>query len=259
MKALTQELKKPADKENVVIALGDVYISTKALTSLNTIFHPSSCLFGLTIGGDLVEDIQLAAKYVIEGYYRSRCKYLEFYNCSYKIVYHVILLLRCPKMNSLNLRGSKDLFGSLKLVRLFSESLKLTPIVRLCLDNCNINDDALRLFAHAICDIRCTVVVFEIDHNPYSDDALAEFLRYLQKNEPNTGPLAVLSVTHVNNYHRYLVQMINEFRLYLFHRPQLTIGCMSELSAKDRGTQSQIEGMALLQLRKDLAMRSPHH
>jgi hypothetical protein len=257
MKALTQELKKPADKENVVVALGDVYISTKALTSLNTVFNPHSCLFGLTIAGDLVEDIQLAAKYVVEGYYRSRCKYLEFYNCNYKIVYHVILLLRCPKLNSLNLRGSKGLFGSLKLARLFSESLKFTQIVRLCLDNCNINDDTLRLLAHSICDVRCTVVVFEIDHNPYSDDALAEFLRYLL--EPNTGPLTVLSVTHVSNVHRNLVRMINEFRLHLFHRAQLTIGCMSELSAKDRGTQAQLEGMALLQLRRDLAMRSPHH
>ena len=261
MKALTQELKKPADKDNVILAVGDVYISTSVLISLNTVFNPHSCLVGLTISGDLIEDVQLAAKYLVEGFNRSRCISLEFYNCCSRIFYHVMLLLRCPKLNSLNLCGSKGLFISSNFTHLFSESLKFTQIVRLCLDGCGISDDALMLLAHGVCHVCCTVVVFEIDRNPYSDDALANFLQHLLNNEhePRARPLTVLSVSHVSNIHRNMVKMINEFRLHLFYRPQLTIGCMAELSAKDKGVQDQIEGMALLKLRPDLRLRSPHH
>ena len=259
MKALTQELKKPADKNNVIVSVAGVYVSTKVLASLSTVFSPHSCMYGLIIDGYLLEDIQLAAKYIIEGYNRCDCQYLEFYNCSYKIVYHIILLLRCPTFTGcLNLRGSKDLLASSKLACLFSESLKYTHICRLTLDDCNINDDALMLLAHSVCHRCCTLYVFDIDHNPYSDDALAEFLHILLKNEPHTGPLAVLSVTHVSNSHRNLVRIINKFRLQS-NRPRLTIGCVSELSEKDEGTQAQIEGMALLQLRKDLSFRLPYH
>ena len=259
MKALTQEMKKPASKDNVILALRSVRISANALTSLSTVFHPRSCLVGLTISGDVLEDIRLATKYLIEGFDRSHCKSLEFYHCCYNIVYHLILLLRSPKLNSLNLYGSRDLFVSSTVIRLFSESLKFTRLVRLSLDGCGIDDDALMLLAPGVCHKYCTVVVFEIDCNPYSDDALTSFLHHMLRSEPHTGQLTVLSVTHVNNVHHNVVNMINQFRLYRFHKPQLTIGCMAEMSDKDKAIQAQLEGIALLSLRPDLQFRTPHH
>ena len=257
MKALTQELKKSADRDNVVLALGSVCISANALTSLSTVFNPFSCIVGLTISGDLLEDIQLAAKYFIEGFYRSRCKSLEFYACCYRIIYHLILLLRCPQLNSLNLHRSNNLFISSTVVRLFSESLKFTQLVRLCLDDCGISDNALMLLAHGVCHKYCTVVIFEIDHNPYSDNALADFLKHVYKSEPHTK-LMVLSVTHICDVHHHLINLINKCRLHQFKLP-LTVDCMKDLSMKDKAIQDQIEGMALLQLRSDLGFRSPHH
>ncbi len=164
-------------------------------------------------------------------------------------------------MNSLNLFRSKDLFISSTVTRLFSESLKFTKLVRLCLDDCGINDTTLMLLAPGVCHKHCTVhIIFEIDRNPYSDNALADFVRYVYSNEPHTGSLKlmVLSVTHTCRLHRNLVDKINFLRL-LVSRPELTLGCMDELSAKDKGIQAQKEGMALLQLRPDLNFRSPHH
>ena len=34
-------------------------------------FTPESCLYGLEFSGDFIDDIQVAIKYVIEGYTRS--------------------------------------------------------------------------------------------------------------------------------------------------------------------------------------------
>ena len=203
MKALTQELHKPALKGNVILSLEDVHLSTNALHSLNNIFTPRSCLHGLTISGDRIEDIKLAAKFIINGYYDSRCQHLEFYRCCSKVVYHIILLLRSPQLKSLNLCGSYELFISSKMASLFSEAMKYTTISILSLDRCGINDDLLMLLAPAVCHQNCRVVVFEIDCNPYTDHGLTRFLKVMLRNEPLVN-IAVLSVNHVSDEHNKL-------------------------------------------------------
>ena len=257
IKALAQELKKPAARDNVELSLGNVRISANALTSLSAVFHPHSCLVGLTVTGYLLKDIQLAMKYFIEGFCKSKCQTLIlYYACGHKIVHHLVLLLRCPKLKNLNLCYTNDLFANSTVARLLSESLKFTRLVRLCLDDCGINDDALLLLAPGVCHKHCTVCIFETDKNPYSVEALARFLQYMLKNEPNNGKLTVLSVTHKRDIHERLVKEINWYR-FLYRRPSLTLRCASEL--KDEHIQAQLQGMHLLDLRPDLGFRSPHH
>lgn len=259
MKALTQELHKPALKGNVILSLGDVYLSTNALHSLDNVFNPCSCLYGLTISGNQLGDVILAAKIIINGYYHSRCEYLEFYHCCSKVVYHIILLLRSPQLKSLNLCHSYELFISSKMTSLFSEALKYTTISMLGLDNCRINDDLLMILAPAVCHKNCRVLVFDIDCNPYTDHGLTRFLKVMLRNEPMVN-IAVLSVNHVSDVHTKLVEEINQIRIVFQLRPPLKIGCMSELSDKSESVQDQVMGLALLQLRPDLEKsRSPHH
>ena len=265
IKALTQELKKPADKENVSLTLRKVHLSVDALASLSTVFTPYSCLVGLSISGEMLDDIQLATQYLIEGFNRSRCKDLELYPCSYRAIYHLVLLFKCPNLNSCNLYSSRDLFVSSTIVRLFSESLKFTHMSYLCLAECGIDDDALMLLAPGVSYRHCTLVELDIDKNLYSDDALKDFLQYYFRSmfdsEPHPGQLCSLSVTHISDIHRNLVEEINSFRSCQFSRPSraLTIMCISELIKNNKVLQAELKGVALLQLRSDLCHRSPHH
>lgn len=258
IKALTQELKKPADRNNVELDLGYMCISANALASLSTLFHPCSCLVGLTVCCNLLEDKQLAMKYFIEGINRSHCVSLESHFCCYKLVYHLVLLLKCAKLKTLDLCHSQDLFISSTVMCLLSESLKFTQLGHLRLDDCGIDDNSLMLLVPGVCHKHCTVVILDIDCNPYSDDALAKFLQYILRNEPHTGKLSVLSVTHISDMHKSLEEMINKIRQQYF-RTALTLGCMKELIAKDKEYQSQLEGMTLLHQRSNLNFRSPHH
>ena len=260
MKALTQELKKPAKKANLELNLGNVHISSNALEYLSQVFHPQSCLVGLSVSGHALEDTQLAMKYFIEGFYKkSRCKSLASSSLYCKLIYHLILLLRCPKLETFALSYS-DLFISSTATYLFSESLKFTQLVRLHLFYCAIDDTALMLLTPGVCHKYCTVVILEIDNNPYSDDALVEFLQYILRNEPFSGRLSVLSVNHDGDVHHRLVEMINVIRKkFETFRPPLTLGCMEKLCAKHKEIQAEVEGQKLLYQRSDLNFRSPHH
>ena len=115
------------------------------------------------------------------------------------------------------------------------------------------------ILSPAVCHSR--VIVFEIDHNPYTDHGLTQFLKVMQRNEPLVN-IAVLSVNHVSEEHTKLKEKINRIRsrsLFL-HRPQLVIGCMRDLSNKSKTVQDQVMGLALLHLRPDLELpQSPHH
>ena len=257
IKALTQELHKPASRNNVVLCIKGVCISTNALHSLNTLFNPKSCLVGLNISANLIEDIQIATKYFIKGFEGSRYRYLEFYNCCSRMIYYLVLLLRCPQLNSLNLLNSVDLFVGSRVTCLFSEALKYTSLVRLSLDGCGIDDDSLMIIAVGVCHKDCTLVIFEIDSNPYTDHGLTCFLKLMLRNSPFVR-VAVLSVNHTNDEHHKLVELINNFR-ELYYQPQLVIGCMTDLSAQNKAIQEQIMGAALLRMRPDLGLRSPHH
>ena len=90
IKALLQELCKPALKKNVYLSISGICMSATTLHTLSTKFTPKSCLSGLELTISYVADMQLAMKYLIEGYARSHCKYLGLEGCCSEIIHHLI-------------------------------------------------------------------------------------------------------------------------------------------------------------------------
>ena len=226
MKALTQELHKPASKHNVILSMNGICISTNSLHSLNTLFNPYSCLVGLKVNCSLIEDINLAMKYFIEGF-GSHCKYLGLYGCCSKMVYHLILLLRCPHLRALSLALSTDLFASSRLIvmHLFSEALKYSSLLYLSIPCCSVCDDSLMLLADAVCHEDCKLLVIDIDHNPYTEHGLTHFLELMLENV-SIIKLVKLSVDYVSDEHNKLVELINGFQRQ--YKLTVTVGCTPE-------------------------------
>ena len=260
MKALAQEMHKSSSKNNVLLNVNGVHISTNALHSLRKLFNPRSCLDGLDINGSLIEDIQIAMKYFIEGLSRSCCQHLSLYNCSSKIIHYLVLLLRSPcKLTNLNLSYSSNLFTSPSVMQLFSEALKYTTLGRLNLEDCGIDDGSLKLLAAAVCHKHCELAILEIDLNPYTDCGLTHFLTLLMS-VPFVR-LAVLSVNHASDEHKKLVDLINESDIRRQHNchPKLFIDSTKKLYSQDERVLEKSRGLILLQMRPDLSLRHPHH
>ena len=141
LKALTQELKKPAKKQNVLLVLTYVYLSTNMVQLLKTLFNPHSCLAGLCASGDLIENNDLALKYIVEGHNSLSLLDLTPSNFTLSHVYYLVLLVRSCSLIVLQL--SSPLFGHYQFMSIFCESLKYSQLIRLDLDSSNINDSSL--------------------------------------------------------------------------------------------------------------------
>ena len=263
IKALAQELCKPSLRHNVDLNIMGNHISINALRSLNMLFNYQSCLVGINVNYSLIEDIDLAGKYLIEGVgYKSWCKYLSLIACRFQptIVFQLVLLLRCQFLKTLDLSCSGNLFANRKVMPFFCEALKYSKLTRLRLDDCSIDDDSLMLLAVPVCRNSATIVL-DIDRNPYTEHGLTNFLRFLLKEVGvSLVLLTVLSVNHVSNIHHELAEMYDLRRNQVYGgAPKLVIGCMTDLVAQNERVMERVRGFSLLHTRPDLAYRSPHH
>ena len=164
IKALLQELCKPVLKKNVYLNISGISMSATTLHTLSTKFTPKSCLSGLELTISYIADVQLAMKYLIEGYTRSHCKYLGLEGCCSEIIHHLILFLTCPYPKTLHIYLSHFL-GRSEAMCLFSEALKYSRILELSLAECSIGDKSLDLLAAAVCHKDCQLVVLHIERN----------------------------------------------------------------------------------------------
>ena len=262
LKALVQEMHKPAVNDTVVLHLFGIYISNEILHTLNRLFSPHSCLCGLEITGKLIENIWLAAKYFVEGFgskLRSHNNKLGITMCSPEILYYLLLLLRCPSLNVLDLSYSLDFFFNPIVMPLFSEALKCSTLSRLILNYCYIDDNKLMYLAVAVCSKDCVIEILEIDENPYTDNGLKNFLKLMILSGPSVI-LSVLSVTQLSDENRSLVDWLNELRKSC-GCPKLIVDSMSRLLSQNEEYQRIGLEHTLLHMRPDLmfAFRSPHH
>ena len=262
LKALVQEMHKPAVNDTVVLTLHGIHISNDILHSLNKLFTPHSCLCGLEITGNLVQNISLAAKYFVEGFVsrlRTSDAKLELCKCSPKIIFYLLLLLRCPSLNVLDLSYSLDFFFNPIVMPLFSEVLKYSTVARLILDQCFIDDDKLMYLATAVCYIGCRIEILDIDENPYTDNGLTCFFELMIKSGPFVR-LKVLNVNNLSDKNHDLVDLLNGLR-QMCGCPKLLVGCMTKLLSQNEEYRAVEKEQALLYMRPDLTMafRSHHH
>ena len=255
IKALTQELGKPALSHNVCLDIRGVHLATRtsSLHAISTMFNPKSCLEGLVIDMIDVEDIQLAMKYIVEACARSHCRHLGVGYCPSRVIHHFLLLLMCRLVENLNLN---DLFFNLEVATLFSEAMKHSRLNSLELKNCGINDETLMVLGDAVCHEQCPLTILDIEQNSYTDDGLGRFINKMYRRLPYVY-LTTLSADNVNDQHRKLVDVINSLRqTLLLHYPRLVIGCNTALQRQDNELEETAESQLM---RNDLAIRLPFH
>ena len=257
IKALAQELSKPAQSHNVSLDIRCIPDATRnsSLHAISTMFNAKSCLEGLNIDMVNVEDIQLAMKYIVEACARSHCRHLGVGYCPSSVIHHFLLLLTCEQMESLNLYG---LFFNLEVMMLFSEAMKYSKLKMLELHSCGINDETLMVLGDAVCHKLYPLVSLDIEQNSYTDNGLARFIdMMIIYRRLSLVYLMVLSADNVNDQHRKMVDEINSLRQNIHpFLPRLVIGCNSELLRQD----NELEETAGCQLvRNDLAIRLLHH
>ena len=272
MKALAIELQKPAFyciNAGSMFCFYDVFISARAIDSLAALVSPGSCVRGLDIDGELIEDITLLFKYCIERLMwnlrtiqfgvRSIC-----YNTQYNpnIIYYLILLLRCPCLKNLSLLFCNHLlFANPTATALFCETVKYSSLYSLNLSGCGIGDNSLVSLMTALCHEGCTVEFLILYKNRYSDHGLTCSLRLLLKNSPLVQ-LRKLSVDHVSDDHIKLSNSINR-RREQYGQPELIIEQNFLFTLRQINYEEKAKGIALLQhymfMRPDLALQSLHH
>ena len=67
IRALSLELSKRAQKQNVYLNISGIRLIIEALHSIKTIFSSKLVMGGLIMSGSMMDDMQLALKYIIEG------------------------------------------------------------------------------------------------------------------------------------------------------------------------------------------------
>lgn len=264
MKALTHELQKPSSG-NVCLHLADAHISNTVVRLLSRIFNPYSCLIELNIDGEQVEDVSLLLRLYIEGFKNGNKEKMLFLHSCYRpqIIYHLILLLRCPWLNTLDLSRSPRVFSNPTVMHLFSEALKYCQLISLNLNSCDISNKSLMLIANAIFREGCKLYSMHIFLNPYTDHDFTEFLQLMLNRLKSMPPLryfalSLLTVNHVTDEHHKLRNMINDIRKRTPFIPTLEIRGMSEYLTH-KVVQERVKGAILLSKRPDLAQRPPHH
>jgi hypothetical protein len=261
IRALSLELCKQAQKQNVFLNISGMPLTTEALHSIKTMFNSRSAIGGLMISGCSIEDMQLALKYIIEGVISYRLiKYISIpdLNVSVPVLHHLLLLLVSGRsLSVVDLAGSVNVFRNPKAVTLFCAALKHTTINRLLLEGCGIDDQALTYLAAALVG-GCLLGVLDIGWNPYTAEGLTEFLRIL--NRCMCSGLTVLSTnTVLNDEHRLLVEEFNTRRKHFLPlSDDLVIGC-NELDTKICSRDEQISKMFFLMSNPEFVVRTQHH
>ena len=187
IKALSQELCKPVRNHNLSVKLSYVWLSKESFQLIGTVLKSQSGLLALTVSGFMIEDIQLALKYFIEGLvHPNSLSYLGINDMDLHsrsrhaspIIHHLVLLLCSSQyLKTLNLCGSKKLLTNPQAMSLFCEALKYSKLGRLFLDGCNIDDQLLQLLAYALTDSKgCIIHTLDICWNPYTSAGLTQFL-----------------------------------------------------------------------------------
>jgi hypothetical protein len=234
IKALSQELCKPIQNGNLSLKLDCNFLTKQALQSIRAVLMSGSGVFALLVSGFLLEDIQLALKYFIEGLNRSPLTYLSINDIYWPVpvAHHLVLLLYSGQyLSTLNLCGCSPLFTNPRVLLLFCEALKYcTSLARLFLDGCGINDHLLQLLAAAVTG-GSRLRALDIGWNCYTAAGLTQFLQTLVRRFRHTH-LIVLSTDEVLDEHRSLVREFNLKRIP-FTEPLLSIGCKNRLWEKE--------------------------
>ena len=237
VKALCQELCKPAQEHKLLLNISFVRLKNEALNSIRTILSSQSALVGLIIAGDSIENIHLALKYITEGVSSNPyCRFLALLelNVLLPVAHHLVLLAYLGELTFLELSGSKMLFVNPKVMVLFCEALKYSQAIqRLMLDGCDIDDNLLVILADALTS-GCSVQALDLGWNPYTSNGLAEFLKVLVARVSSTWLLALATSVDINAKHLSLVQSFNHLRQQLYPLyGKLTIGCKNKLCSRD--------------------------
>ena len=117
--------------------------------------------------------------------------------------------MRCDSLRVLKL--SSPLFGHHHFMLMFCEALKHSRIIDLSLNNCNINDNSLKLLASAVCDKRITMTTLLLHRNPYSQECLMQFFQALLRNV-NVVKLIELEVNAISVLDQLVIKKFNEER-----------------------------------------------
>lgn len=259
IRALSLELRKRAQKQNIFLNISGIRLTIEALHSIKTIFNSKSAIGGLIISRCMTDDIQLALKYIIEGVVSYHlCHYISItdLDVSSPVLHYLVLLLvsgRCLTM--VDLAGSANVFRNQKAMPLFCAELRHTKIRRLLLDGCGIDDQALTYLAAALTG-RCLLGALDIGWNPYIAEGLTEFLRILNWRCVWSG-LTVLSTNAVlNDEHRSLVEEFNTYRKCFFpFLDDLVIGCKDTMRSRDEQRSKKFFLMSM----PEFVVRTPHH
>jgi hypothetical protein len=273
IKALAINLQKPAlppykreSQTRATISFQGTYVSAGAINYLATLISTDSCITGLGVDINLIENNALFFKYCIEGFINSKHSLwpkkmiiLQSICCNPNFMYYLILLLRCLNLCGLRLLGNHLLFTSPSAMSLFCEALKYSHLVFLDLNGCGIDDDLLKSLTSIVCHQSCAIQILELFHNPYSEHGLTCFLECLLKSP--FVQLHYLSVNHVSDDHNKQLESINYVR-ERHNRPVLRIDQEDEFILRFRN-EERSKAIDLLnyytQTRPDLAFQSLHH
>ena len=213
IRALSQELCKQIMKHhNLCLNLTYVWLTKEALQSLREILARQSGVFGLVVTGTMIQDLQLALKYIIEVlHHHNTLIYLSINELllPVPIVHHLVLLLHCGQyLTSLNLCGCITTFTNPRVMLLFCKALKYCKnLMRLFLDGCGINDQLLQFLAAAVTE-GSKIEALDIGWNKYTSAGLTQFLQTLVRRVYHTR-LVVLSTDELTNEHHFLVKEFN--------------------------------------------------
>ena len=257
IKALCQELHKPSQARRLYLNISDMFLTNEAIDAINTVLRSDAGLDGLIITGCLIYDMQLALKYIIEAQSHCHaCPYVSIteLNVQLPVSHHLVLLLRCDCLSTLDLSGSKMLFKSREVMLLFCKALSYSSIRRLLLDSCGINDWGLRALATAISGGRCFMIALDIGWNPYTAHGLKSFLKILLRRFMFTC-IQVLSTSLVHSKHRKLVQDLNIIRRHFGVYHELIIECKDELCSREKDRNCK----TFLLSQPQLIARRTHH
>jgi hypothetical protein len=229
IKALSHELCKPTQNQNLTLNLTSNFLTKQALQYIRAVFTPGSGsgVSGLSVSGFLLEDIQLALKYIIEGLNSKPLLYLTITDISFPdnvpIAHHLVLLLLSGQhLNTLNLTGCLKIFTDPRVWLLFYEALKYnTSLMWLVLDGCGIKNRQLQLLAAAVTG-GSRLRSLDISSNRYTAVGLTRFLQTLVNRVYYTH-LAVIFTDEALDEHHSLVEEFNLKRNFLTQE-KLSIG-----------------------------------
>ena len=240
VKALCQELSKPAQMHKLILNISFVRLTSEATDSIKAILTPQSALYGLIITASTVDNIHLALKYFIEATNTNPyCRLLSILELSapdpIPVAHHLTLLLYCGQLSILDLSGSATLFINPKVMRIFCEALRhSTELQRLVLDSCDITDDLLVMLAYALTS-GCKVRVLDLGWNLHTSKGLTNFLKILVGRVQCTLLFTVAASTNISAEHQSLVEQFNclRHRFYPSYCCKLTVKCKNKSCPRD--------------------------